>query len=139
MGKLAFISELPFNGKVDRNHQHMRTEFAQFCALKVDHYCFYQMEQLQSEYDHIILDTAPYGIISDSASLLRLVDGIIVVSRFNVTTKRELKFTLDGLAHLNADVVGLVLNAFNPKKSTDYYTNYNYYQRTYSEYYKYKE
>ena len=55
MGKLAFISELPFNGKVDRNHQHMRTEFAQFCALKADHYCFYQMEQLQSEYDHIIL------------------------------------------------------------------------------------
>ncbi|MEP1938820.1 MAG: hypothetical protein ABJK11_04615, partial [Balneola sp.] len=61
------------------------------------------------------------------------------VSRFNITTKRELNFTLDGLEHLNADVVGLVLNAFNPKKSTDYYTNYNYYQRTYSEYYKYKE
>jgi len=97
------------------------------------------IDKYSSEYDHIILDTAPYGIISDSASLLRLVDGIIVVSRFNVTTKRELNFTLDGLEHLNADVVGLVLNAFNPKKSTDYYTNYNYYQRTYSEYYKYKE
>jgi len=97
------------------------------------------IDKYSSEYDHIILDTAPYGIISDSASLLRLVDGIIIVSRFNVTTKRELNFTLDGLEHLNADVVGLVLNAFNPKKSTDYYTNYNYYQRTYSEYYKYKE
>lgn len=97
------------------------------------------IDKYASEYDHIILDTAPYGIISDSASLLRLVDGIIVVSRFNITTKRELNFTLDGLEHLNADVVGLVLNAFNPKKSTDYYTNYNYYQRTYSEYYKYKE
>ena len=55
MGRIAFISELPFNGKVDRNHPHMRTEFAQFCALKADHYCFYQMEQLQSQYDHIIL------------------------------------------------------------------------------------
>lgn len=97
------------------------------------------IDKYTSEYDHIILDTAPYGIISDSASLLRLVDGIIVVSRFNITTKRELNFTLEGLEHLNADVVGLVLNAFNPKKSTDYYTNYNYYQRTYSEYYKYKE
>lgn len=97
------------------------------------------IDRYSSEYDHIILDTAPYGIISDSASLLRLVDGIIVVSRFNVTTKKELEFTLDGLAHLNADVVGLVLNAFDPKKSSDYYTNYNYYQRTYSDYYKYKE
>ncbi|HCI72297.1 MAG TPA: hypothetical protein DHV30_17555, partial [Balneola sp.] len=96
------------------------------------------IDKYKSEYDHIILDTAPYGIISDSASLLRLIDGLIVVSRFNVTTKRELKFTLEGLEHLNADVLGIVLNAFDPKKSTDYYTNYNYYKRTYSEYYKYR-
>lgn len=94
------------------------------------------IDKLSERYDHIILDTAPYGIISDSASLLRLVDGIVVVSRFNVTTKRELSFTLEGLNHLNADVLGIVLNAFDPKKSTDYYTNYAYYKRTYSEYYQ---
>jgi capsular exopolysaccharide synthesis family protein len=95
------------------------------------------IDKLQDRYDHIILDTAPYGIISDSASLLRLVDGLIVVSRFNSTTKRELQFTIDGLNHLNADILGLVLNAFNPEKSTDYYTNYAYYKRTYySDYYK---
>ncbi|RNC86074.1 MAG: polysaccharide biosynthesis tyrosine autokinase [Balneola sp.] len=94
------------------------------------------IDKLSERYDHIILDTAPYGIISDSASLLRLVDGIVVVSRFNVTTKRELKYTLEGLNHLNADVLGVVLNAFDPKRSTDYYTNYSYYKRTYSEYYQ---
>lgn len=95
------------------------------------------IDRLKDRYDHIILDTAPYGIISDSASLLRLVDGIVVVSRFNVTTKRELSYTLEGLQHLNADILGLVLNAFNPEKSTDYYTNYSYYKRTYySDYYK---
>ncbi len=94
------------------------------------------IDKLSERYDHVILDTAPYGIISDSASLLRLVDGIVVVSRFNVTTKRELSFTLEGLAHLNADVLGIVLNAFDPKKSTDYYTNYSYYKRTYSDYYQ---
>ena len=94
------------------------------------------IDKLSERYDHIILDTAPYGIISDSASLLRLVDGIVVVSRFNITTKRELSFTLEGLQHLNADVLGIVLNAFDPKRSTDYYTNYSYYKRTYSEYYQ---
>lgn len=55
MGKIAFISELPFYGKVDRNHPHMRTEFAQFCALQADHYCFYDLMSLKSGYDHIIL------------------------------------------------------------------------------------
>lgn len=54
MGKIAFISELPFNGKVDRNHPHMRTEFAQFCALKADHY-HYDTLSLMDSYDHIIL------------------------------------------------------------------------------------
>lgn len=93
------------------------------------------IDELKDHYDHIILDTAPYGIISDSASLLRLVDGLILVSRFNVTTLRELQFTIDGLKHLNAEIVGTVLNAFDPKKSTDYYTNYYYYKRAYSEYY----
>lgn len=94
------------------------------------------IDKLSERYDHIILDTAPYGIISDSASLIRLVDGIVLVSRFNVTTKKELGFTLEGLKHLNADVLGIVFNAFDPKKSTDYYTNYYYYKRTYSDYYQ---
>ena len=48
MGKIAFISELPFNGKVDRNHPHMRTEFAQFCALQADHYCFYDIDDIKT-------------------------------------------------------------------------------------------
>ena len=42
--QIAFISELPFTGKVSRDHQHMRTEFAQFCALESDHYCFYDYD-----------------------------------------------------------------------------------------------
>lgn len=94
------------------------------------------IDKLKDRYDHIILDTAPYGLISDSASLLRLTDGIIVVTRFGVTTKREIEFTLDGLQHLNAKIVGLVLNAFDPKQSNDYYTNYYYYKRAYSDYYE---
>jgi len=94
------------------------------------------IDTLKDKYDHIILDTAPYGIISDSASLLRLTDGLIVVSRFGVTTHRELEFTLDGLRHLNAEIVGTVLNAFDPKQSSDYYTNYYYYKRAYSDYYE---
>lgn len=52
--QIAFISELSFTGKVARNHPHMRTEFAQFCALKADHYCFYNFN-LDKQYDHIIL------------------------------------------------------------------------------------
>ena len=55
MVRIAFISELPFNGKVSRDHPHMRTEFAQFCALQADHYCYKNIDSISSVYDHIIL------------------------------------------------------------------------------------
>ena len=38
MGKIAFFTEMGFNGKVSRTHDNMRTEFAWMCALNADHY-----------------------------------------------------------------------------------------------------
>ncbi|MFN1835353.1 GumC family protein [Balneola sp. MJW-20] len=89
---------------------------------------------LKEKYDHVILDTAPYGIISDSASLVRLIDGVVIVTQFDQTTDKELEFTLEGLRHVNAEIVGTVLNGFDPRKSSDYYSNYQYYKRTYEAY-----
>ena len=36
--KVAFFTEMGFEGKVPRNHPNMRTEFAWMCALEADHY-----------------------------------------------------------------------------------------------------
>ena len=36
--KIAFFTEMGFEGKIPRNHENMRTEFAWMCALKADHY-----------------------------------------------------------------------------------------------------
>jgi hypothetical protein len=36
--KIAFFTEMGFNGKVSRTHNNMRTEFAWMCALDADHY-----------------------------------------------------------------------------------------------------
>ena len=55
MAKISFISELPFDGKVSRNHPHMRTEFAQFCSLEADHYCYKNIGNIKSKYDHVVL------------------------------------------------------------------------------------
>ena len=38
MAKIAFFTEMGFNGKVSRTHDNMRTEFAWMCALDADHY-----------------------------------------------------------------------------------------------------
>jgi hypothetical protein len=36
--KIAFFTEMSFEGKIPRNHSNMRTEFAWMCALEADHY-----------------------------------------------------------------------------------------------------
>jgi hypothetical protein len=37
---ILFITQLPFVGKVNRNHENMRTEFSWMCALNADHLSF---------------------------------------------------------------------------------------------------
>lgn len=41
--KIAFFTEMGFNGKVPRTHENMRTEFAWMCALNADHYSIGQI------------------------------------------------------------------------------------------------
>ena len=36
--KVAFFTEMGFNGKIDRKHPNMRTEFAWMCSLEADQY-----------------------------------------------------------------------------------------------------
>lgn len=56
--KIAFVSELNFNGKVNRNHENMRTEYSWICALNADHYSINNVINEQnniSNYDLIIV------------------------------------------------------------------------------------
>lgn len=53
--KIAFLTQMGFQGKVPRNHPNMRTEFAQMCALKADHYPLALVDNIDHFYDHVIL------------------------------------------------------------------------------------
>src|SRR5690625_2687928 len=99
-----------------------------------------QILSLQKQYDHILIDTPPYGIITDSAPMIRLADGIIVVARFGVTKVNELDSTLENLKRIKARVMGTVLNAYNHAESADYYNRAsNQYYYSYEGYEKYHE
>jgi hypothetical protein len=54
--KILFLSELGHTDKVPRDYRHMRTEFAQMCALQSDHLPIYNVDKFNgSGYDHVIL------------------------------------------------------------------------------------
>ncbi len=69
--KVAFVSELPFMGKVPSNNAEMRTEFAWMCALDADHFPI-TTEQIEG-YDLVIV-IIPKGDVFLNAVGLQLVD-----------------------------------------------------------------
>lgn len=72
--KVAFFTEMGFNGKVPRTHTNMRTEFAWMVALNADHYNLQQTPKV--EYD--------LGIVINSKNNPELVN----VQRYKTKCKR---------------------------------------------------
>jgi capsular exopolysaccharide synthesis family protein len=69
------------------------------------------LNYLSKSFDHVIIDTPPYGLVADSAHLIQKMDSIIIAVRHNVTNIHELEITLEGLSLINARVTGIVLTA----------------------------
>ena len=49
--RIAFFTEMGFEGKVPRNHPNMRTEFAWMCALNADHHSIIKAPFITEKYD----------------------------------------------------------------------------------------
>jgi polysaccharide biosynthesis transport protein len=67
------------------------------------------VETARSLADVVIIDTPPIGTVNDSATLGRLVDSVIIVSRLNQTTKDAARRALRVLRNLSADLMGVVV------------------------------
>lgn len=92
------------------------------------------LEELEEAYDFVLLDTPPYGIITDASAMIKRTDGVVVVTRFNKTTEAELTHVFSNLHQVNANVIGTVLTSFNYNKTSDYYYSAYYYREFYHDY-----
>jgi succinoglycan biosynthesis transport protein ExoP len=75
------------------------------------------------DWDLIIVDTPPVGIITDASVLASLVDGVVVVVRSGVTDREGLELTLDRLGRARARTAGIV---FNGASLSQYHGRYGY-------------
>jgi succinoglycan biosynthesis transport protein ExoP len=89
-------------------------------------------------YDHIIIDTPPVLSVTDPVLLSVDVDAVVLVVRFNQTTKQALKEVREILDQVNARVCGVILNSVEPDRDSSYgrsyYAGYGYYDRAHSYY-----
>jgi capsular exopolysaccharide synthesis family protein len=83
--------------------------------------------RLDKEFDVIIIDSPPVLSATDSLLISKLAEGVIVVCFTDKTTYERLQRGLKAIREINANVLGLVLNAMDMKKN-NYYSHYGYYQ-----------
>lgn len=89
------------------------------------------LEDMKLEFDMVILDSPPVGLVTDSAILSTLVDGTILVIEAGVTAIEAAQRAKELLDKVNANIIGAVINKIPIDKRGAY--KYSYYQ--YSSYY----
>jgi len=85
---------------------------------------------LGAKFDHIILDTPPVLNVTDAVLLSALADYTVLVIRSGVTSKAALRRVHEVLSHVNARILGVVLNAADSTEPDRYY-----YGNRYRDYY----
>lgn len=76
------------------------------------------METLEENYDYIIIDSPPVGIITDAAILSTMADGVLLVTRTKSTKKDQIKSAIDNIDSVGSKIIGVVLTFVDKKDST---------------------
>ncbi len=93
------------------------------------------MESLRSEYDLIVIDSAPLLPVHDTKHLARLSDKVVFIVRWDHTPRRAAVAALQGLRDLDMPVAGAVLTRADTRRHAYYtYGSYQYYH--YNKYYE---
>jgi uncharacterized protein involved in exopolysaccharide biosynthesis/Mrp family chromosome partitioning ATPase len=87
-------------------------------------------EELRNEYDLIIVDTAPFMLVSEVSELTAELDGFLVVVAWEKITDKILEDLKRAMDMAGANVIGCLLNRVDPKKQSQYGMG------NYSQYYK---
>lgn len=88
------------------------------------------IERFRNEFDTVIIDTPPMLYVADARVLGRIADAAILVLRAGKTTRDEALRAKQRLVEDGIDVMGTILNAYDPKTRARYgYSGYygNYY------------
>jgi succinoglycan biosynthesis transport protein ExoP len=68
------------------------------------------LTKVESMFTHIIIDSPPVGVLSDSAIVSPIVDGVLLVVRSNKVSREAVRQSLKLLNFVGAKVLGVVLN-----------------------------
>jgi len=90
------------------------------------------IEELKTQYDHIVIDTAPTQAVSDAIIVSEICDTLIYVVKADATNEKLVSSGLERFMRVGKRIDGVVLNQVDVKKAgssyayTGYYDQYGY-------------
>jgi len=88
------------------------------------------IEKALEEFDHVIFDSGPLLVVSESVAMAPRVDGVVTVVRAHAESRGLLQRMRDALRQIKAEHIGVVLNAVRAQGG-------GYYARNIKAYYTY--
>lgn len=94
------------------------------------------LDDLAEQFDYVIIDAPPIGIVIDAAQIAKFCDGTVLVVGYNTVRRQELIDARDQIAQTGCPILGAVMNMteydhFLSKKYSykSYYSHYGYYSK----------
>lgn len=78
------------------------------------------------QYDYVICDTPPVGVITDAAALSPLCDGVLFAIRQRFASRNQVHSALRNLQSVNAKILGTVMTQYSAQKNGRGYGYYSY-------------
>lgn len=79
---------------------------------------------LEEEYDYILVDTPPVGVVTDACLVATLLDGVLMLVWQNRSRKENVKAAVNSLQLTGANILGYVMNGVELETKKYYYSTY---------------
>jgi len=85
------------------------------------------LDELRSQFDYVIVDSAPILAVTDGAILATVADGALIMSKYGETKREQLVHAVGTLKDVGATLLGAVLTLVPVRGKGTYSYNYGYY------------
>ncbi|MDP8235747.1 MAG: CpsD/CapB family tyrosine-protein kinase, partial [Candidatus Erginobacter occultus] len=79
------------------------------------------LEEARGKWDRIIIDSPPLLSVTDAVIMGRMVDGVVMVLRAGDTRGKVAAYCREKLEHVNARLLGVILNRADIHRGENYY------------------
>jgi succinoglycan biosynthesis transport protein ExoP len=91
------------------------------------------LDQLNTAYDFVIIDSSPIGAVADPLILSRFVDGVLMVIESNKTNRDHVLQCRSRLSEVKANILGAIVNKLDIRRTGYGYYYYYDYNSTYGD------